>query len=207
MSSFVLGISAPAAGGKSTLVAALADRLDDAVTVHFDAYAATTQFPANGAQWLADGADFTTWRSPQLATDLADLVAGKAVAHPKTGEPIQPAATMILEAPLGRAEPEVGRFIDFLVYIDTPLEVALARFVLRSLPTADSATDDGQQLAKRIRDLRSFLQLYISDYRLAYREQIRQVKPASDLVVDGLRPVSELVPLVHTAVQEAGFAL
>ena len=30
---------------------------------------------------------------------------------------------------------------------------------------------------------------------------------ASNLVVDGLRPASELVPLVHTAVQEAGFAL
>jgi uridine kinase len=172
-----IGVSAAAGGGKSTLVRALGERIDGAVKVFFDDHPVT--MPANPLQWLAEGADFNAWKSDSLEAELTSLR--------ERGVPI------VFEAPLGRAHSATGRFIDFLVFIDTPLEVALARWVRRRLGE-DTSIDE----------ITVLLDIYETVLRPVYLEQRRQVMPGADLVVDGLQDVEVWVDQVVRVAMPAG---
>jgi len=164
-----IGVSAAAGGGKSTLVRALGERIDGAVTVFFDDHPVT--MPSNPLQWLSEGADFNEWKSDSLEAELASLRERR--------------VPVVFEAPLGRAHTATGRFIDFLVFIDTPLEVALARWVRRRLGE-DTSIDE----------ITVLLDIYETVLRPVYLEQRRQVMPEADLVVDGLAEVKVWVDQV-----------
>jgi uridine kinase len=164
-----IGVSAAAGGGKSTLVRGLGDRIDGAVMVFFDDHPVT--LPADPSQWLADGADFNEWKCHSLEAELTSLR--------------EQQVPIVFEAPLGRAHDATGRYIDYLVFIDTPLEVALARWVRRFLRQED-AFDEFNML----------LGMYETVLRPVYLEQRRQVMPRADLVVDGLQTVDVWVDKV-----------
>ena len=93
------------------------------------------------SEWLRDGADVNEWKTPQFALDVAALREGRSVALPprrggdtlgrKPGDTVQPTRYVLIEEPMGRARAEMAQSIDFAVVIDTPLEVALARRLLR----------------------------------------------------------------------------
>jgi uridine kinase len=55
------------------------------------------------------------------------------VTSPVNGVTVAPAKYIIFEGPLGRVHQKTGQSIDYLVFIDTPLEVGLARMVLRDI--------------------------------------------------------------------------
>lgn len=202
----IIGISAPAGGGKSTLMKALAARLKDAVTIEFDDYADDKTYPADFSQWLQNGADFNEWDCSRLALDLADLRAGK----PTTRGPqeIPPARYVVFEAPLGYAHRATGQHIDFAIFVDTPLEVALARFLHRNLlgieKQADSQPEEAQLEAYKryITNLKGFAQAYLTAYRPAYLEQRKQVLPLADLIVNGEETVENLTEQVIHAIKE-----
>lgn len=172
-----IGVSAAAGGGKSTLVRALGERIDGAVMVFFDDHPVT--MPTNPLQWLADGADFNDWKSDSLEAELTSLREQK--------------VPIVFEAPLGRAHNATGRFIDFLVFIDTPLEVALARWVRRRLGESSS-----------VEEIPVLLDIYETVLRPVYLEQRRQVMPGADLVVDGLQDVEVWVDQVMGVAPLAG---
>jgi uridine kinase len=157
-----IGISAAAGGGKSTLVRALGERIEGAATVFFDDHPVI--LPSNPVQWLADGADFNEWKSESLEAELSSLKDQK--------------VPIVFEAPLGRAHAATGRFINYLVFIDTPLEVALARWVRRFLRQPESSDE-----------FTTLLDMYETVLRPVYLQQRRQVMPRADLVVDGLQSV------------------
>lgn len=172
-----IGVSAAAGGGKSTLVRALGERIDGAVMVFFDDHPVT--MPSNPLQWLAEGADFNEWKSDSLEAELASLRDRR--------------VPVVFEAPLGRAHAATGRFIDFLVFIDTPLEVALARWVRRRMSESSL-----------VEEIPVLLDIYETVLRPVYLEQRRQVMPDADLVVDGLSEVDIWVDQVLRVVTAAG---
>ena len=158
---YVIGVAAPAGGGKSTLVDALAGRLTGSRALLFDDY--DIEMPGDWSDWLARGADFNEWQVGGLQADLFDM---------KRSEGSSP--WVLFEAPLGRAHTATGSMIDFVVYIDTPLEVALARWLRRRL--AESTPEA----------IAGYVSLYENVLRDVYLEQRRQVRPSADLVLDGL---------------------
>lgn len=178
--SYVVGIAAPAGGGKSTLADALAGRVADSVRLHFDDYEVT--MPGDWERWLADGASFDEWSVPALAADLFEMK------RSETGPPV-----VLFEAPLGRAHRATGDLIDFLVFIDTPLEIALARWMALRLSTGTS----GEGLVTE----------YLANYELVlrrvYQEQRQQVRRSADLVVNGLDPVDRWVDQVLVSLPDA----
>jgi uridine kinase len=169
---WTIGVSGPAGGGKTTLVKALAASIDQVETVHFDDH--PVDLPPSALDWLQAGAYFNEWGCQGLVDQLSALS--------------RPGAIVVVEAPLGRAHRLSGGLIDFLVFIDTPLEVALARWVRRRL------TEGGQP-----DEIAAHLDLYESVLRPVYLEQRRQVLPDADLVVDGLGPPAEWVARVLLA--------
>ena len=52
------------------------------------------------------------------------------------GSAVGPASYVVADAPLGRAHSDSGRFIDLMVFIDTPLDIAMARRTLRDVERA-----------------------------------------------------------------------
>jgi hypothetical protein len=135
---------------------------------------------------------------PRLAADLAQLKTGRAVTNPVTGALHAPASTNLFEAPLGYAHEATGRHIDFLVFIDTPPEVALARWLMSRLPETGNgpAVLNGQPLP-----VRHLLQLYLTQLRPLYQVQRSRVRAEADLVLDGEQPVDVLAARVLATIQ------
>ena len=102
------------------------------MALYFDDYEASSTYP-DITQWLAQGADPNQFQTPQLSADLRTLCAGQAITLPHNGEIAQPAHVIVLEEPFGRERAEVADLIDFVICIDLPLEIALARKLLRML--------------------------------------------------------------------------
>jgi uridine kinase len=187
--SFVIGISSPSGGGKTTLARRLANALADAVVLSFDEYdeAGLIVHPASYQSWYQQGADYNAWQAPQLATDLRQLKAGAAVTSPVDQRPVEPARFIVFDAPLGRAHHATGQQIDLMVYLDTPLDVALARRILRDFYGNEPSLSTEKSAALR-RELEGYLQFA----RIIYVEFVRQLKSTSDLILDGLLAPDEL---------------
>lgn len=194
-------------GGKTALVRRVAELLG-ATELHFDDYRAVSEYPVDMKKLVDDGADLNLWKTPQLARDLAALKRGESVVSPVDGRTVQPSEFIVVEEPMGRGRTEMARSIDFVVCIDTPLEVALARNLLQalesfSLENLGKATK--KELIQRAQEattaLKDFLNWYLVGDRLVYAAVQAQVKNDCDLVLDGMKPLEVLAGEVLEAIQ------
>jgi Uridine kinase len=184
MAGFVIAIAGAPGSGKSTLARALADALPEACVLAMDSYEhMTRQSMEQLAAWAARGADVDELPLPLLAEHLAALKAGRAVTDPATGAGIAAAPFIVFETQFGRSHRASGQHIDWLVWLDTPRELALAR-TLRQL--AGEALDaEDAQLRERLEWLASYLGNYLGLVRQLLVQQRERVLPQADLVVDG----------------------
>jgi len=181
---YVIAVSGPSGAGKSTAVRNLVARLGDATALYFDDYEASSIYP-DIAQWLANGADPNQFQTPQFSADLRALRAGKS------------ARVIVLEEPFGRERAEIADLIDFVVCIELPLEIALARKLLRML---------GFFLAEQTPDafakhLQFFLPWYIESGRELYRAVQQRVLRNCDLIADGMLPPEALANSIEEAIR------
>lgn len=187
----LVAVAAPIGGGKSALVKGLAKALDGASTIHFDDYEVATQkSSAELARWIADGTDFNSLRAPGFAEALRALKRGESVANPASGEPVLPGEFVVLEMPLGRAYAATADLIDILVWVDTPLDVALARNIRAMAVDAAAAPGAAQDF---LRWLDAYLGQYPDQLRTILQLQKIRVAPAADIVLDGLQAPENLV--------------
>lgn len=153
--------------------------------------------PENLQTWLMEGADYNVWKTPVLMNDLQLLKAGYPITSPVDGSKIPPAKFILFDAPLGRTHFETGRFIDFMVFIDTPLDVAMARRLLR-----DILGDAEQGAEDTITRLKANLSRYLDGTRLLYLEFQNQMKRTCNLVLDGRLTVDELATAIDTTIKQ-----
>jgi len=180
---FVVGISSVSGGGKTATARKLATLLANAVTLCFDDYDDTNMHPENRQEWLQQGGDYNAWKTPTLTKDLKTLKSGSPITSIFDGSHISPAQFIIFDAPLGRAHRDTGRFIDLMVFIDTPLDVAMARRLLRHKCSIES--------------IKESLSSYLRGGRTIYLHFERQVKEKSDLILDGCLPVDDLAEAIY----------
>jgi uridine kinase len=194
--SFVIGISSVSGGGKTAVTKRLAQLLQDAVTLCFDDYDDTNLHPENRQIWLKEGADYNVWKTPALTEALQSLKSGYAVTSPVDGSKISPARFIVFDAPLGRAHCDSGRFIDFMVFIDTPLDVAMARRFLRDIPV-----EAEQGTKETIKSLKTTLSSYLNEGRLLYLQFQQRIKEKCDLILDGCLTVDELADAIYMRIK------
>ena len=187
----VVGISAVAGGGKTALAARLAEKLPNAVALFFDDYEESSVMPESFRSWFEEGADYDAFVTPLFTEHIQLLKDGMAVTSPVTGARIGPAKYIVVDAPLGRVHTDSGRYFDFMVFIDTPLDVAMARRLLRdlSLSNPDSLLDT-------VESLKAETESYLGGARRIYTSFVERVKPTCDLVVDGSLTVDEMASWV-----------
>lgn len=183
-------------GGKTTLVRALAQRLPGTATVHFDHYETLTEHPIDDLRrWMEAGADLGEFVIPHLAEHLARLRSGLPVVDPSTGQTIAAGPQILFETPFARQHEATGKSIDLSIWIDTPLDIALARN-LRDFTARPELYDDFRPW------LSGYLDNYLSTVRDLLTMQREVVGAAADLRLDGRATVETNVDRAELAIRE-----
>ena len=198
----VIAVCGAAGAGKSTLVGALEKALPDASAIHIDSYQRVTEQPVREiVQWMERGADFDEFVIPLLGEHLAQLKGGRAVREPKSGRELRPAKYILFETHFGRAHRESGGHIDLLLWIDTPLDIALARNVLDLIaPHVQRQRLDVPW--ENIAALQRHLVRYLGDVRRLRLAQRELVGAQADVILDGSAPFDELLARARGAILE-----
>jgi pantothenate kinase len=183
----VIAVAGASGSGKSTLVRALAQRIENAEAMYFDDY-----HPNYG----------------NLTKDLQDLRRGNHVTYPEDDRRIDAGKVIILEEPTGRTRRGMRDKIDFLVYVNLPLEVSLARVLLRSIKQSEDRDINGfyeaigpqfepkfseEKPTKLMHIMVWQLEMYLKQHRQGYLVDHEANLKDADLVVDGLKSVNQLI--------------
>jgi uridine kinase len=197
MRTFTIALAGTSGAGKSTLMETLVARLGNANALSLDDYESSSVYPPV-REWLDGGADPNQFQTPQFVADAMSLSQGKSIVHPLTGQVMQPKSYLLLEEHFGRARDGMRDLIDFLVYLDLPLEVAHARKLLRKndfLPWEDNP-------ALFITNLREHLNWYLHFGRDFYLAVKTMAIKDCDLLVDGQLSTEQIADKVIEALKK-----
>ena len=173
----IIGVSGISGAGKSTLINKLAQTLQ-ATAIFWDDYDEISQGPQDYVQWYETSKNYNDWVYDDLAASLKKLKAGQNVICPATKQELLPTHYILFDAPLGYCHKATGRYIDFLICLDTPLDIALARRLLRDYrkhAEPEKIFDELENYLARTRPL----------FILSPEEK------KSDLIIDGSLPADQ----------------
>ena len=196
---YVVAVAAPIGGGKTSLVKAIANKLKDATTIHYDHYENATEKPVhNLMEWMENGANFDDFIVPDLPNDLEKLKRGESVIDPLTNMEIASKKYIIFEMPLGKELKDTAKYIDILIWIEMPLDIALARKLKEF--TGIFITKHKQETHKDcIIWLDNYLENYLKVVRDVLQIQKKKVSVNADIIIDGQ---SDFETLVQRATKE-----
>jgi uridine kinase len=178
----IIGICGIRGAGKSLLTHELSKSLN-ATALFWDNFDPISKAPDDYVKWYQTTRDYNEWQYDALAEVLKQLKAGKKVVCPITKKELTPTNYIIFDAPLGRKHIKTGQYIDYAIFLNTPLDIALARRILR-----DFRDKSNLNIAEIFEELDTYLTtsrpLYMIDY---------ETPDDFDLDIDGSLPVDQLV--------------
>ena len=165
----VIAVAAVSCGGKTTIATHLNESLQNSKTLYFDEY--NFEGPDDILDWVDNGGNYDDWNLAPLIKDLEALLT-------------EPLDYVVMDFPFAYKHFKTSKLIDFTVFIDTPLDIAMARRVTRDFQ--DNSVES------------IFLDMnnYITQGRRGYLEMLLTIKPNSDIVIDGTLPISEIVSFI-----------
>jgi uridine kinase len=192
---FVLALTGPPGAGKTTLASLLRRRHAGARSILFDKYQPLTALSQTQVRdWFASGADLGDVDHGKIVADLKR----ETEARPGPG----PRQLVLFETPFGRLHRETGAFIDFLVWIDTPLDIALARAVLAFTEAAQH--DAAPEAARRFVNWQVQYMRFYPTLRPMYLAQRQRIAREADLSIDGSRPAATSAEIIEKALAAYG---
>ncbi|MEK4742615.1 MULTISPECIES: hypothetical protein [unclassified Bacillus (in: firmicutes)] len=164
----IISIAAVSGGGKTTITESLAHELKNSKALYFDRYKFDNS-PVDICKWIDDGANYDEWVLTPLINDIQHFIQASNLDY------------IIVDYPFAYLNSEMRECMDVTIFIDTPLDIAMARRILRDFKegTMDEIHND--------------LKHYMTHARKTYLEAIHTVKPNSDIVLDGSLSVSEII--------------
>ena len=172
--SYVISINSVSGGGKTALAQLLQQSLPESALFCFDDFNDTNIIPNDLYQWSRQGANILELDCPGMGEAVERAINYGTLNY------------IVLDYPLGREHPRFSGIIDLAVFIDTPLDVAMARRILR-----DHISESEVSAERRLKQLRIEMADYLERARYPYLDTYKQ-KNTSDLVLDGWRPLEEL---------------
>ncbi|WP_404431874.1 hypothetical protein [Sutcliffiella horikoshii] len=176
----IISIATVSGGGKTTITKKLSLVLEDAKELFFDDYDFENA-PDDIVQWVDQGADYNLWNLDPIISDIERIKSSREVP-----------TYVLLDYPFSYMNNKMKKYIDLSIYIDTPLDVAMARRILRN------HTDSN------INDVRNDVKFYLQYGRVAYLEMENSIKPNSDIVIDGTLPSDKIVELIIKEMRDRG---
>ena len=195
---FVLALSGPPGAGKSTLASLLQRRHAGTRLISFDNYQSLTRLSQTQIQdWFVRGADIDEVDHSEIIADLRR----ETDTAPDSG----PQRLLLFETPFGRLHRETGAFIDLLVWIDTPLDLALARAILSF--SRDAQRNPAPQAARDFIEWQIRYMYFYPVVRAMYVAQRERIAPSADLSIDGCGPAELSAEIIEQALAARGIDL
>ncbi|SEK42683.1 hypothetical protein [Ruminococcus albus] len=170
----IIAIGAVTAGGKTTVVNALKARLPRTASLHFDDYTFDGE-PDDLTQWVSKGEEFyNVWDLSPLKADVEKIINSEEYDY------------LLLDYPFAYQNKMMKDYLDCCIFIDTPLDIAMARRVLRDMK--DASADD----------IRNEMNTYLKFARPCYIDMLTEILPDSDYVIDGAK---ELETIINEAIE------
>ena len=161
-------MSGVTASGKTTIINELKKNIKSAKSLHFDDYDFEGEVE-DFYQWVINGADYNVWNLEPLKEDILKFKRDNETQY------------ILLDYPFAYKNNLIKPFIDCAIFINTPLDIAMARRVLRDM---HSSTGD---------EIREDMSFYLKYARIAYEEMLNTILPNSDYVIDGSMQLAEIV--------------
>lgn len=164
----IIAIAAVTAGGKTTIVNELKKQIPNTLSLHFDDYSFEGEVE-NFHDWVVNGADYNVWNLSPLKEDIDRIRLQENCDY------------LLLDYPFAYCHETLKEYIDCAIFIDTPLDIAMARRVLRDMK--DASADE----------IRKDMEIYLKFARVAYMQMLKDILPSSDYVIDGAKELEEKV--------------
>ena len=164
----IIAIGAVTAGGKTTVVNAIRNRLPRTASLYFDDYSFDGEVK-DFSKWVSDGADYNVWDLSPLKADVEKII--------NSGE----YDYLLLDYPFAYQNKMMKGYLDCCIFIDTPLDIAMARRVLRDMKEASAY------------DIRNEMSTYLKYARVAYVQMRTDILKASDYVIDGAKELEDII--------------
>lgn len=164
----IIAIAAVTAGGKTTIVNEIKKQIAKVESLHFDDYSFQGEVDDFYA-WVMQGANYNVWDLSPLIEDICRI------------KECSDCDYLLLDYPFAYCHEELSKYIDCAIFVDTPLDIALARRVLRDMKDASAE------------EIRRDMEMYLKYARAAYVQMLKDVLPSSDYVIDGTKELGEKV--------------
>lgn len=166
---FIIAINAISGGGKTTIVKELQRQLPKSKALFFDDRNYDSDSGVeNICKWIEEGADVNRFNLNLLEEDIKKLIK-------------ENLDYIIMDYPFGYRHKTISKYINYSIFIDTPLDIALARRIIRdySSKTVKNIFDDMKQ--------------YLLQGRNAYLYGLDETKEKADFVIDGSKSLENIV--------------
>jgi uridine kinase len=195
----IIALSGPSGSGKTEVLKLLVNAIDGSDSIRFDDYDHLHEWPSDVKAWVENGVDLNQFKSPQFFTDLATLKNGGQVENPFTHNTVGPAETIVVETFFGRNQPTLAKIVDFVVCFNIPLEICMARRILRDIR---GISDEDEKRAgtinheRIVKHVHGYCSRYL-DYTRNYYAHCRDGAVAQcDLELNELRTPQEYVAAI-----------
>jgi uridine kinase len=165
----VVAVSGSSGAGKTTIVKQLANEFDCPFLL-FDDHTDKSTYPQNMKNWLKNGANVSLIKTPKFVTSLENLISKNSSRY------------IFIEEPFGKERDSMSSLVDYVVLLDQPMELCLARIIRRHTenPSEDS-----------INSISNYLNKYVAYFREIYVQSTNQVRRNSDLIFQDVVSVKD----------------
>ncbi len=166
---YIIAINAVSGGGKTTITRELSKVLSNSAALYFD----DRDYDAESGiddicKWVDEGSDANLFNLELLIADIEALIS-KDVDY------------ILLDYPFGYRHEKVAQYIDISIFIDTPLDIALARRLTRDFKE------------ENIKNVFDDLEFYLERGRDTYLISRKISMENADFVIDGSKIKNEII--------------
>lgn len=176
---YIVAINALSGGGKTTVTQLLKENLDNVETLYFDDRDYDTDSGiVDICKWMNDGADANRFNLDLLEEDIEHLL--------EKGLDF-----IILDYPFGYRHNKIAKYIDLSIFIDTPLDIAFGRRLLRDYKGVSE------------KNVFKDIEFYLSRGRQTYLSSRNLAIDDADIIVDGIQPLNEIIDFIKSKLYES----
>ena len=177
----VIAVAGCPGSGKTSLVNAMSPTLN-ATCLFYDDYQDVTSLPIEEIiHLMQQGDDYNNLHVPGFADAIA--------AHKQQA----PQQNLLIETPLGRHHRDSGQYIDILIWIDLPLDIALARNIQAFTQEFLQSPIHESLLTEQVQWLAQYLDTYLHKIRQTLLIQQERLSSTADIILDGSLPPDDLL--------------
>ncbi len=165
----IIAIGAVTAGGKTTVVNAIKEKLPRTTSLHFDDYSFEGEVDDFTKCISKCEEYYNAWDLTPLKADVEKIANSGKYDY------------LLLDYPFAYQNKMMKDYIECCIFIDTPLDIAIARRVIRDMKEASA------------NDIRSEMNTYLNSTRICYTQMLTDILATSDYVIDGANELEDIV--------------